>query len=356
MPLKAYKRGKTWWAKGRVEFNDRPITEYIRESTGASERAGAEDWIRDRTELELRRYHFGDEQLPITLAEAVLLTDLDTQSAKSMLPVVELYGDNRINDLNSEIIREICRTVRPNDSTDTWQRWILVPLRQIARTAASTGRCHKIEFDSFSNLERVAQDKRRGKKSRPKKRAGSREWLAAFKTTASPPLYVLARFMFETASRIGQATAMTPYHLSHLDENIVIIPSAKGHEETPLLITEELADLLKTLTPQAPRGWDLVPENIRIFGYASKDGPRSAWSTACTRADIDDLTPHEAGRHGFATETFTRNGVDLKACTEYGRWSDPSLFLRIYAHAEESTEKVLTAIRTTPVQENEEKN
>ncbi|WP_114010898.1 tyrosine-type recombinase/integrase [Cohaesibacter intestini] len=354
MPLKAYKRGKTWWAKGRVEFNDRPITEYIRESTGASEKAGAEDWIRNRTELELRRYHFGDEQPPITLEEAALLTDLDPQSAKRIVPVVELYGKKRINDLNSEIIREICRTVQPNNSTDTWRRWILVPLKKIARTATSTGRCHKIEFDGFNNLERVTQDKKRGKQSRPPKKPGSREWLAAFKTTASPTLYVLARFMFETASRVGQATAMTPYHLSRLDENIVMIPCAKGHSETELEIDDTLANLLRSLEPKTPRGWAKKPENLRVFGYASKDGPTKAWNSACERANITRLTRHEAGRHGFATETFTRKGVDLKACTEYGRWADPMLFLKTYAHAEESTEKVLTAIRTTPVQKNEE--
>ena len=352
MPLQAYKRGKTWWAKGRVEFNDRPITEYIRESTGASERAGAEDWIRNRTEQELRRYHFGDEQPPITLAEAALLTNLDPQSAKSIMPVVERYGDKRINDLNSEIIKEICRAIRPNDSTDTWKRWILVPLRKIARTAAATGRCHKIEFDGFSNQERLTQDSLRGKKSRPMKKAGSREWLAAFKATAPHKVYVLARFMFETASRIGQATAMSPSHLSRLDENIVIIPPAKGHEEVPLVITEELADLLRSVTPKAPRGWNPLPENIRVFGYASKDGPRSAWNTACKRADIDCLTRHETGRHGFATEMFVRQGVDLKACTEYGRWKDPSLFLKTYAHSEDSENKILEAMSANPVHEN----
>ena len=162
--------------------------------------------------------------------------------------------------------------------------------------------------------------------------------------------------MFETASRVGQATAMTPYHLSRLDENIVIIPSAKGHAETELEIDDELASLLRSLKPKAPRGWESKPENLRVFGYASKDGPTKAWNSAFKRAGINKLTRHELGRHGFATETFTRKGVDLKACTEYGRWSDSSLFLKTYAHAEESTEKVLTAIRTTPVQENEEHN
>src|SRR5690348_12660578 len=46
--LKPYRRGSTWWAKGRVEYNGRPVTGYIRESTGASDEAGARDWIAER--------------------------------------------------------------------------------------------------------------------------------------------------------------------------------------------------------------------------------------------------------------------------------------------------------------------
>jgi hypothetical protein len=40
MPLEPYPRGAVWWARGRVEYNGAPITEYYRCSTGASEESG----------------------------------------------------------------------------------------------------------------------------------------------------------------------------------------------------------------------------------------------------------------------------------------------------------------------------
>lgn len=64
MPLEAYERGKVWWAKGRVEYNGRPVTGYIRESTGASDESGAKDWISEREERERRRYLLGEEAHP----------------------------------------------------------------------------------------------------------------------------------------------------------------------------------------------------------------------------------------------------------------------------------------------------
>lgn len=348
--LEAYKRGKTYWARGRVEFNGRQITGYIRESTGSSTLKGAEDWIRERTEEELRRYHFGDQKPPLTLAEGVLLADLDAQTAKYLIAVIEKIGDTAIDELSPAMIKKICADVLPNASTDTWRRWIIVPIQQVANAGHAAGRCQPVRVPSFTKQERLKQDKKRGKKSRQKKTPGSRAWLEMFRSAASFKLYVLARFMFETAARIGQAVAMTPDHLYRLDENIVVIPAAKGHDDAERVISDELAALLRSLTPTVPNGWEKCKENLRVFGYASKDGPRRAWNTACKKANIERLTPHGAGRHGFATEMFVRQGVDLKSCTEYGRWSDPSLFLQTYSHSEEATAKILAATRTNPEQ------
>lgn len=343
--LETYLRGSTYWARGRVEYNGREITGYIRESTGSRTLAGAQEWVTERTGQELRKHHFGDELPPLTLAEGVLLTELDRQAAGYLIPVIEKIGDVALDDLNKERIKKVCREVLPNASCATWRRWIVVPIQQVANAGHAEGRCQPLRVAAFTKLEKQQQDKKRGKKSGKKKTPGSRPWLEAFRTEAPFTLYVMARFMFETASRIGQAVALTPEHLKHIHENIVIIPEAKGHEEVKLEVDVELAALLRQLVPMVPRGWERTPSNLRVFGYASKDGPRKAWNSACKRAGIERLTPHGAGRHGFGTEMLVRKGVDVKACTEYGRWSDVSLFLKTYAHGEESTTKILAAVR-----------
>ena len=50
MPLEPYLRGSVFWVRGRVEYNGRPVTGYYRQSSGASDAAGARDWCREEEE------------------------------------------------------------------------------------------------------------------------------------------------------------------------------------------------------------------------------------------------------------------------------------------------------------------
>ena len=68
------------------------------------------------------------------------------------------------------------------------------------------------------------------------------------------------------------------------------------------------------------------------------------------RAEIEILTPHEAGRHGFYTELTVRRGLDRRTAAEAGRWADPVLSDRIYARSELPDAGVRQQIRTKPVQ------
>lgn len=56
MPLIPYRRGNTWWARGRVEFLGRKISGYYRASTGATEEAGARAWCREEEERIIRAH------------------------------------------------------------------------------------------------------------------------------------------------------------------------------------------------------------------------------------------------------------------------------------------------------------
>ena len=47
MSLEIYKRKGKWWARGRIEYGGAAISGYIRQSTGASEEAGAWQWCRE---------------------------------------------------------------------------------------------------------------------------------------------------------------------------------------------------------------------------------------------------------------------------------------------------------------------
>jgi hypothetical protein len=57
------------------------------------------------------------------------------------------------------------------------------------------------------------------------------------------------------------------------------------------------------------------------------------------------------GRHGFFTELVVRQGVDPVTAAKAGRWSDPNLPMRIYAHAETDEADVRARFRTNHVQD-----
>jgi integrase len=352
MPLKPYQRGATWWAKGRVEYNGRPITGYIRESTGASDQAGARDWIQDREEQERRRYLIGEEASALTFSGAVLLYGKATPTmAKYLKPLVKELGDLRCDRITPGMIRDLGPKLYPNNCTDSWRRWVVTPARAVINNANDKGLCPPIRIKGYSEAERVEQDKRRKKASRIEQRPGDWEWLLKFRQKAPERHAALALFMFATGARIGQAVQMHPKHHLRLQEGKVIVPGAKGHADREITIPPELVAELANLKPRTPRGWDRNDKrNLRVFGFASSCGPLKSWRKACKDAKIPYIPPHAAGRHGFGQEHVVRQGTDDKAAGKYGGWRDTGLMRRTYTHAEDAEGKILAGFRTGLVQ------
>lgn len=351
MPLEPYLRGSTWWAKGRIEYNGRPITGYLRESTGASDKAGARDWIRDREEREIRSHVVGEEHV-FTFADAVMMYQGGKDMAKHLKPIVAEIGAKPVRQITPQMVRQLGAKLYPENSTDTWRRWVVTPVRAVINNAHDMhpDRCGPIRIKGYTTEERVEQDKKRGKKSRVRKTPGDWAWLLKFRTKANKRNAALALLMFTTGARVGQAVAMTPQHLK-LADGKVIIPGAKGHDDREVTIPPELVAELRQLGPRVPRGWERKPKNLRVFGYASKDGPRKNWMKACKDAGIPYLPPHSAGRHGFGQEMRVRRGIDAKAVENAGGWSPSGNMVdRTYTHAEDASGKILKALRTGRVQ------
>jgi integrase len=348
--LTAYRRGSTWWAKGRVDYNGRPISSYVRESTGASDETGARDWIAEREDRERRRHLIGEEEQPLTFAAAVMMYQPTPMMARYLKPLLRELGPIRCDRITAGMIRDLGPTLYPNACTDTWRRWVVTPARAVINNANDKGKCPPIKIKGYSEQERVAQDKKRKRASRLERRPGDWTWLLNFRRKAPPRHGALALFMFATGARVGQSIQMTPKHLSKLDEGKVIIPGAKGHNDREIAIPPELVAELANLTPRVPRGWERKPANKRVFGFASSCGPLKAWRRACKEAGIPYLSPHAAGRHGFGQEHVIRQGTDSKAAGKFGGWSDTVLLARTYTHAEDFEGKILSGFRTGLVQ------
>lgn len=352
MPLKPYLRGSTWWAKGRVDYNGRPISGYVRESTGASDEAGARDWINERSEAERRRYLIGEEQRPLTFNDAVELYAGPPLMAKYLLPIVDEIGEMFVRDITPKLIRDLGPKLYPDNCTDSWRRWVVTPARAVINNAHELkggALCPAIKIKGYTEAERVAQDKKRKKASRLERRPGDWEWLLKFREHAPPRLGALALFMFATGRRVGQSIALHPNDLN-LREAKVRVPGAKGHADAWIDIPVELVADLANLKPKTPRGWERKRRNLRVFGYASSCGPLKAWRSTCKKAKIDYRSPHAAGRHGFGQEHVIRQGTDAKAVAKFGAWSDTAMLSKTYTHAEDVEAKIHGAFRTGLVQ------
>lgn len=349
MPLESYRRGSTWWVRGRVELNGRPVTGYYRRSTGASDEAGAADWCRAETERAIRRHLLGAEA-GLTFAEAVMLYPAKPAEAKFLLKIVPHLGATMVQNIFPQTVRDLCPILYPTAATDTWQRQVISPVSAVINNAHQLGRCPPIRIKGFSAAERIAQDHARGKQSRVERQPGSWPWLLAFQSQANPYLAALAEFMFETGARVGQAVALRPRDLD-LPGRRVWLPASKGHAAQWVAISTEMMVRLANLPARKPV--DKVTGKVlpaRVFGYSNRTGLIGAWKTACTNAGIPYLTPHSAGRHGFYTELRVRQGIDGHAAAKAGRWSNPALPDRVYAHSETPEREIRAAIRTGSVQ------
>jgi integrase len=352
--LTPYLRGSTWWVKGRVEYNGRPITGYIRESTGALDESGARDWITEREDRECRRLLLGEEERPLTFNDALLLYNPTPQMAAYLIPLAQELGEVRLDRITPGMIRDLGPKLYPRNCTDSWRRWVITPARAVINKANDLGKCPPIRIKGYSEAERVEQDKWRKKPSRIEQIPGSWDWLLRFREHAPQRHGALALLMFTTGARIGQAVAMHPDKHLRLQEGKVIIPGAKGHGDREIEIPMELVVELANLRPKTPRGWDRSDKrNLRVFGFADRCGPLSGWRRACKAAGISYIPPHAAGRHGFGQEHVVRQGTDDKAAGKYGGWRDTGLMRRTYTHAEDAESKILAGFRTGLVQAEE---
>lgn len=346
MPLEPYSRGAVWWARGRVEYNGAPITEYYRCSTGASEEQGARDWCQREEQRVIRIHLLGEdpEEKLITFADAVLQYDAKPKEAAYLVPITRKLGSMPIRDISPKLVRELGRELYPDCSTDTWTRQVVSPVRAVINNINDSESGIAFRVRGYTPKEKVAQDKKRKSTGRKKYPPGSWEWLLRFYNHAPPKIGALALLMFTTGARISQAIEMHPH--THIDKEngLVCIPGAKGHDDRWLKLPEKVMDVLTALPLLYPRGYARKPEHLRLFGYAGRGGPIKLWNKACKAAGIEQISFHPAGRHGFGQEMNVRQRVDEKAAGAFGGWSDLNLMRNTYTHAEDAQGKVNQAM------------
>ena len=351
MSLEIYERDGWWWFRGKIDRI--PGCKPYRQSSGVSSsvpKPQAYQAVALFEEKEVKRHYAGDERT-LTFAEAVLLYDALPMEAKDLALILPHLGDRTCASITGQAVRDLGPVLYPENSTDSWHRHIITPVRAVINHAHKTGKCAPIRIDGYDRNERMRQDRARGKQSRIEKTPGSWAWINAFRAVANPYQKAMASFMFETGCRISQACEIGPNQLD-LQNGRVWMPEAKGVEAQWVDISTELTVELANLVPRKPRPGRnggktrACTKGQKVFGYASKDGVYKAWKTACKRAGIEEIMPHAAGRHGFATEMLVRHKLDAATVAKMGRWSDMALMQKTYQHAgDEAKDKVQAALK-----------
>lgn len=357
MPLELYQRGDIYWVRGRAADGDR----YERKSLGTSDPALAQAAIRQIEAEARKRRILGPDAPPpereVTFSALVLLYRATPRDAGYLRPIVKKIGAMRVRDITPLFVRQLARDMYPSAAVDTWQRQVVTPVRSVINNAHELGKCPPIRIRAFGRAERVKQDVARGEQSRTPKTPGSWPWLLAFRDAAialgKPRYAALAWFMFRHGYRLTQSISMTRSRDMDLSAGRVRIHPAKGHAAHWVELDPEEVAMIANL-PQPHRG----AAQDRVFTIA---GGRSGalyrdWREICARADIAYLPPHSAGRHGYGTEMTVRQRVDPVTAAQ-NLWSDPSVMLRTYSHAEDAASIVRDAFmagqhaaRTPPVQ------
>lgn len=296
----------------------------------------------------------GDEAAQ-TFSDAVLIYNANSKTAKQLLPIDLEIGQMPLNKITGVFLKSLGPKMKPLTSTDTWWREIVTPARAVINNAHELRGTPAIKVRQYSSNERVSQDIKRKKTSRIARTPSDRNWVSAFCDAADPHNAALLKFMFETAARIDQAVSMTPDNID-ADECQVFLKAQKGHDATWVKVSEEMMGELLVLPvkrTRSPKSGKLLEQ--RVFGYNSPTSYNNRWKTICKKAGIPYLTAHAAGRHGFFTELVVRQNVNPIDAAQAGRWSDPSLPMRIYAHPQTDESALREQFRTKPVQPNKSK-
>lgn len=220
-------------------------------------------------------------------------------------------------------IRSAAKKLYPGRKGATLNRQAITPARAVINFAHGQGWCPPIRVDQFES------------KAAPKV-AIDAEWIAAFRASAFsrrlPYLAALARFMFESGARIGEAVDMRPADCTPQARTAMLYDTKNGEDYAVTLSVGMAAELAA-----------LKPRGGRVFGYASRQSVYGPWRTTCRLAGIPYVPPHQAGRHSFAT-TLDAEGWTSSQIAAAGRWKSVRLVAETYTHPEDQSRRAADLI------------
>lgn len=300
MPIKIYKRGKTWHYRGTVAGRR------LRGTTGATSKDIA---ARIASEIEARQWKRRTDgpEAVLTFAQAAMLYRAAGRSTRFLEKIEDHWKDTLVKGMTPGAIRAAAIELYPTAGPATRNRQAIAPTQAIINHAAESALCPPIRVKRFPTTTKV-------------KTPATLEWVDAFMEHASPRLGALALFMFLTGARITEALSVTWDDID-LAKRTVVIRQTKTRKDRVAHLPPNLVVALANLDQTEP-----------VFGYRNRGGGSiGAWDRAIKRAGIAKLSFHSC-RHGFAT-ALLQAGVDVVTVAKLGGWKTPKHVFSTYGHA-----------------------
>lgn len=290
----------------------------IRQSLKTSDREKAEQL---KAHIESRLWNasiYGPESVAV-FEDAALSYLEDGGEGRFVPPLLKHFRGRPLREITGKEIRSAAKALYPAGSAATRNRQAIAPARAIINHAADQGLCSPVRVKQFAN-------------EKPTRKAASLDWLVSFRESAAPHLAALAWFMFETGARISEAINLRPGDIDEINRR-ANLGKTKNGEHYHASFSAELRAELSNLTPR----------NGRIFGYKSRHSIYGPWATACKRANIPYIPPHQAGRHSLAT-TLEKEGWSANAIAQAGRWKSVRLVQDTYIHTDDKGKEAASQI------------
>lgn len=313
---------KLKWRRGIAYIHGTIDGERIRKSLGTRDPQIAEARRAQEEARQWRAATYGIEN-EATFADACLLylkhqTPRDHYLAK-ILPRI---GKQKLAKITAGQVRMLASELYPDAKPQTRNRQVLVPVSAVINFAHEAGLCAPIRIKAFKPFDEKL------------KRAIDRDWLDRFRAHASPHAAACALFLHTTAARTTEALLLRPQDMDLENCRGWSRAATKNGARRQFWLTRELANELKRLPP-LPIKRGAYKGELRLFGWHSKSAFWQEWVQTVERAGIDYVTPHEAGRHSFATEAITRQERNPVAVAKIGNWKSVAVLMKNYAHPEQ---------------------
>lgn len=309
------------WRDGVAQLNGTIRGQRIRKSLGTRDPKVA-DAFRAQEEARLWRAATYGAENEATFADACILY-LKHQAPKNhyLTRIIPKLGKTKLGRITSGHVRILAMELYPNAKPQTRNRQVLAPISAVMHFA------HDLGLGPLTRIKRFAPVDEKVK------RAVDRAWIDQFRAHAGPHMAACALFLHTTAARTGEALLLRPQELDLANATGWSRKATKNGVRRKFWLTGEMTEELKHLPPRAILYGPHKGE-LRIFGWHDKSGFARAWRATCVAAGLDYVTPHEAGRHSFATEAITRQERNPVMVAKIGNWKNTTVLMKNYAHPE----------------------